>query len=114
MVIGSNLFQKDESTFPFRCIVIPKSPNAGGSQQRSAIELPIPFGEGPQAVAQRGGRLKHVIVIIHVVDTDNGNPLDIIKESHHQIATDKPGSTSHQDALAVQVNLSHRDLSFPP
>ena len=49
----------------------------------------------------------HIIIVIHIVDTDDGGTLQILKQAFHQVAANESGSTRYQDGLFVQFNLFH-------
>ena len=48
-----------------------------------------------------------VIIVVLVVNIDNGSPFGICKQPFDQIAADKPRTTSYQDTFVIQINLFH-------
>ena len=50
----------------------------------------------------------HVIVIVHIVDTDDRSPFQVVLQPFHQVATDESRSPCHQDGLTIQFNLLHK------
>ena len=50
----------------------------------------------------------HVIVIVHIVDTDDRCPFQVVLQPFHQVAADESRSSCHQDGLTIQINLLHK------
>ena len=42
-----------------------------------------------------------VVVVVHIVDADDGGILYIFEESLHEVAADEPGCTCHEDGFSV-------------
>ena len=54
----------------------------------------------------------YVVIICYGVYSDNFDILKFLKQSFHQIAADKSGSTCHEDCLSVQGDIVFQHLSL--
>ena len=43
----------------------------------------------------------HIVVVVHIINTDDGGILHVLQQSLYQVRADKARSTSHKNGLAV-------------
>lgn len=82
----------------------------------------IAFDERPRAIRMLGGKLVnfsqavlfdgYVIVIIHIIKSDDPDPLDRAQKLHDKIGADKACGTRYEDRFVLQIDIWCKHL-FP-
>ena len=52
----------------------------------------------------------HVVVVVHIVDTNDCGTLSVFEQTFHQVAANESGSTSHENRFMIQINFFHISL----